>query len=71
MFLDDRVFVQGVAATPLPLTEAMAKHGKSAGLTNVEVIHILTDGKAEYASKEYEGVMLVEDLINIYCHDRT
>ena len=53
---NDRVFVQGVAATPLPLTQAMAEYGNSAGLTNVEVIHILTDGKAEYASKEYEGI---------------
>jgi hypothetical protein len=55
LFLDDRVFIQGAAATPLPLIKAMAEHGKSAGLTNVEVIHIHTDGKAEYASKEYEG----------------
>ena len=59
LVLDDRVFIQGAAATPLPLINAMADHGKAAGLTNVEVIHIHTDGKAKYASKEYEGMIPV------------
>ncbi|XP_028414353.1 uncharacterized protein LOC114537512 [Dendronephthya gigantea] len=53
---DDRVFIQGAAATPLPLIKAMSEHGKSTGLKNVEVIHIHTEGQAEYASKEYEGI---------------
>lgn len=55
MFLDDRIFIQGAAATPVPLINAMAEHGKSTGLRNVEVVHIHLDGQAEYALKEYEG----------------
>ena len=62
--LGDRVFIQGAAATPLPLINAMAEHGKSAGLRNVEVVHIHTDGEAKYASKEYEGI---EFEFQIYC----
>ena len=58
LFLDDRVFIQGAAATPVPLIHAMAEHGKSAGLTNVEVVHIHLDGQAEYALKEYAGSSL-------------
>jgi hypothetical protein len=54
---DNRVFIQGAAATPMPLVKAMAEHGKSAGLKDVEVIHIHTDGEAEYASKDYEGTV--------------
>ena len=57
LILDDRVFIQGAAATPLPLVKAMAEHGKSAGLKDVEVVHIHTEGKAEYASKDYKGIV--------------
>lgn len=54
-FSDDKVFIQGAAATPLPLIKAMAEHGKAAKLSDVEVIHIHTDGEAPYASKEFSG----------------
>ena len=65
--LDDRVFIQGAAATPLPLVKAMANHGKNNNLSNVEIIHIHTDGPAEYASPEYEGkYKLNTDIILTY-----
>lgn len=66
LFLDDRIFIQGAAATPSVLIKAMAEHGKSARLENVEVVHIHTDGKAEYASKEYEGDAFKEVYQSLY-----
>ncbi len=47
-----RVFVQGAAATPQRLLEAMvAEHAR---LRDVEVIHLHTMGSASYANSEYE-----------------
>lgn len=42
------MFVQGAAATPRVLVPALAEHGKKAGLKNVTVCHIHTEGAAEY-----------------------
>lgn len=53
---NDKVFIQGAAATPLQLIQAMAEHGKKENLKDVEIIHIHTDGEAEYATKEFEGI---------------
>ena len=50
-----KVFVHGGAATPLPLLDAVAKRGKEAGLKNVELIHILTEGPGEVVQPEYDG----------------
>ena len=50
-----RVFVHSAAATPIPLVNAMCKWGKKAGLKDVEVIHIHTEGPGEYAEPEYDG----------------
>ncbi|XP_014663113.1 PREDICTED: 4-hydroxybutyrate coenzyme A transferase-like [Priapulus caudatus] len=52
----DKVFVHGAAATPIPLLEAMAKHGLKSGVKHVEVMHIHTEGEAIYSRPEYEGV---------------
>lgn len=54
-----KVFVHSAAATPLPLVAAMAKWGKKAGLKNVEVIHIHTEGPGEHGRPEYEGVVAI------------
>lgn len=51
-----KVFVHSAAATPTPLVEAMARWGKKENLSNVEVIHIHTDGPAPHVSEEYEGL---------------
>ncbi|KAJ7358896.1 hypothetical protein OS493_020734 [Desmophyllum pertusum] len=51
-----KVFVHGGAATPLPLIDAVAKRGKEAGLKNVELIHILTEGPGEIVQPEYDGI---------------
>jgi hypothetical protein len=51
-----RVFVHGCAATPLVLLDAMAKHGVTARLKDVEMIHIHTEGPGVCAKPEYQGV---------------
>ena len=52
----DTVFIQGAAATPRVLVPALAEQGKSAGLKNVKVHHIHTEGAAEYNAPELAGV---------------
>jgi len=49
----DRVWIQPGCATPWPLVEAFAARAPS--LTNVEVLHILTLGKAPHLAPEMEG----------------
>lgn len=48
----DTVFVQGAAATPITLIEAMTKHGKANKLKDVTVCHMHTEGKAAYCDPE-------------------
>lgn len=50
-----KVFVHGGAATPLPLLDAMAQRGKEAGLKDVELIHIHTEGPGVVVEPEYDG----------------
>ena len=47
----DRVFIQGGAATPTTLLEAMVARHKE--LKNVEVCHMHTEGPAPYVSPQY------------------
>ena len=49
----DRVWVQEGNGTPLPLIEALL--GRAAELRNVEIVHMLTLGSADYTLPEYEG----------------
>lgn len=56
---DSRVYVHGAAATPVKLVEAMTEHGKKAGLRNVEIMHIHTEGPGTYNKPEYEGMMVI------------
>lgn len=49
----DRVFIQGEAATPNTLINAMVqKHNE---LRNVEIMHLHTEGEAPYVSEKYTG----------------
>lgn len=48
----DTVFVQGAAATPINLIEAMTKHGMANKLKDVTVCHMHTEGKAAYCDPE-------------------
>lgn len=50
-----RVFVHSSAATPIFLVQAMTRYGLDKKLSNVEVIHIQTEGDADYAKPECEG----------------
>ncbi len=56
----DRVFVQGVAATPRVLVEAMT--ARSGLLRDVEVVHLHTEGPAPYAAPEMTGSFHVNSL---------
>lgn len=47
----NRVFIQGAAMTPQPLIDAMVN--RHAELTNVEIIHMHTEGHASYAENQY------------------
>lgn len=49
----DRVFVQGAAATPHRLIEALVRRAPE--LTGVEIVHIHTDGPAPYVEPEMAG----------------
>lgn len=53
----DTVFLGGAASTPIPLIQAMTKHGIENNLKNVSVCHIHTEGKAEYTAPECEGII--------------
>lgn len=48
--------MQGAAATPNILLEAMAQHGKENGLKDVKVIHMHTEGPAYYAQADFDGM---------------
>ncbi|KAG5183738.1 acetyl-CoA hydrolase/transferase C-terminal domain-containing protein [Tribonema minus] len=52
----DRIFVQGMAATPSLLTSAMATHGKEARLEGCEVYHLHTEGECPYVAEDCEGI---------------
>lgn len=54
---NDRVFIHGGAATPMPLVAALTARHKE--LNNVEVIHIHTEGEALYAKPEYKDSFFV------------
>lgn len=48
------MFIQGAAATPTRLVTALAAHGKTADLRNVQTCAMHTEGKAEYADPSME-----------------
>jgi acyl-CoA hydrolase len=52
----DNVFVQGVAATPTPLLEALCRWAKKANLKKVRLHHIHTEGPLPHLKPEFEGV---------------
>ena len=47
----ERVFIQGAAATPTPLIEALVRRAPE--LRDVELIHLHTEGESTYARDEY------------------
>ena len=55
MSAGDTVFIHGAAATPALLVDALTQHGLKAGLQDVTVCHIHTEGKAAYTKPECEG----------------
>ncbi len=57
---NDRVFIHSVAAAPQKLIKAMV--GRAHELRNVEIIHLHTEGPAEYANPEYVNNFRVHSL---------
>lgn len=57
---NDRVFIHSVAAAPQKLIKAMV--GRAHELRNVEIIHLHTEGPAEYANPEYINNFRVHSL---------
>lgn len=55
-----RVFVQGAAATPHVLLRALGERASS--LRDVELLHLHTDGPAEYADEKYRASFKVTSL---------
>lgn len=54
---NERVFIHGAAATPVPLVQALtARHRE---LKNVEIVHMHTEGEAPYARPEYKDAFSV------------
>eukprot|EP00611_Tribonema_gayanum_P003555 TRINITY_DN1280_c0_g3_i4.p1 TRINITY_DN1280_c0_g3~~TRINITY_DN1280_c0_g3_i4.p1 ORF type:complete len:310 (-),score=104.03 TRINITY_DN1280_c0_g3_i4:276-1148(-) len=52
----DNIFVQGMAATPSLLTNAMAAHGKAARLEGCTVYHLHTEGDCPYVTEDCDGI---------------
>lgn len=52
----DTVFVQGAAATPNHLLEALTKHGKENNLRDITVVHMHTEGPALYCAPECKDI---------------
>lgn len=58
---EQRVFVHGGVATPVALLEALVDKAKGR-LTNVELMHLHTEGPARYADDEYAECFRVANL---------
>lgn len=50
------VFVQGAAATPNILLEALTNHGKEKNLRDITVVHMHTEGPALYCQPECKDI---------------
>ena len=50
---NERIFIQGAAATPVALIEALTRRHDE--LRNVEIVHMHTEGDASYARAEYKS----------------
>ncbi len=57
---NNRVFIQGAAMTPIALIKALCAN--SEGLSNVELIHMHTEGEAPYARPEFSDRFKVNTL---------
>lgn len=61
-FPGDVVFVQGAAATPIHLLDAMTKHGKENNLRDITVVHMHTEGPASYCAPECKDIFRSKSL---------
>lgn len=57
---NDRLFIQGAAATPNTLIKEMIKNAKN--FKNIEIMHLHTSGSGEYAKPEYKENFKVVNL---------
>ncbi len=57
---DSTVFVHGGAATPVQMIKELIAN--SSHLANIELIHLHTEGEAEYTDQKYRGIFHVTNL---------
>lgn len=57
---NDRVFIHSVAAAPQILIDAMV--GRAKELRNIEVVHLHTEGRADYVKEEYKDIFHLKSL---------
>lgn len=50
------VFIQGAAATPVPLLQAMTEVGKAGNMKNIKVVHMHTEKEAPYVAPECKDI---------------
>ncbi|CAB3223006.1 unnamed protein product [Arctia plantaginis] len=53
---DSTVFIQGAAATPVPLINAMTEAGKAGNMKNIRVVHMHTEKDAPYVAPECKDI---------------
>ena len=54
-----RIFIHGMAATPLHLIDALINRAEKNQLMDLEVLHLHTIGPAKYANPEYSKIFKV------------
>lgn len=52
----DNVFVQGIAATPTPLLNALCDHAKQNNLRDIKLHHLHLEGPTRWIEPEFKGL---------------
>ena len=68
MITGNTVFLSGAAATPIHVAKVMTDYGKKAGLKNVTVCHMHTEGHAPYTNPDCVGMFYVVLHFDIFSH---
>ncbi len=55
IFLDDNIYVHGIAATPTSLLNALCIQAKDRGLKNIVLHHLHLEGEARWLQPDYKG----------------
>lgn len=62
------IYVQGIAATPTVLLQALCDHANAADLKNINLYHMHLEGPAPWVDDKYGGSLYFYNVIyNIIC----